>query len=216
MVTLIDPSDIKDGKIRCSKSFSVPTSGYDDHTIGIVVNNYYTRNSETDDDVIVIYQSSLTEFMTGGGYVTISSPGGTIPAEIGTKNNFGFNVKYNKKGKPQGHVNIIYRNGDNVYQIKSTAIISASVMPWTPVKPGTGSFTSKANLVDITNPLNPVGIASNANLEMVITDNGEPGSSDTIGVTLSDGKSNALLFSNNWNGAKTQQKVLTGGNLFIH
>ena len=47
-----------------------------------------------------------------------------------------------------------------------------------------------------------------------MTDKGEPGSNDTIGVTLWDG--NKLVFSSEWKGAKTSEKVLNGGNLVVH
>jgi hypothetical protein len=47
-----------------------------------------------------------------------------------------------------------------------------------------------------------------------MTDRGEPGSSDTIGVTLWDG--GKLVFSSEWNGAKTLEKQLDGGNLVVH
>ena len=38
-----------------------------------------------------------------------------------------------------------------------------------------------------------------------MTDKGEPGSNDTIGITLWDGST--LLFSSEWNGAKTLEMV---------
>ena len=47
-----------------------------------------------------------------------------------------------------------------------------------------------------------------------MTDKGEPGSSDSIGVTLWN--VNTLLFSSEWNGAKTLEKVVQGGNLVVH
>ena len=43
---------------------------------------------------------------------------------------------------------------------------------------------------------------------------GEPGSSDTIGITLWD--CSKLLFSSEWTGAKTLEKLLYGGNLVVH
>jgi hypothetical protein len=47
-----------------------------------------------------------------------------------------------------------------------------------------------------------------------MTDNGSPGANDTIGITLWDG--NNLLFSSEWNGAKTLEKQIDGGNLVVH
>jgi len=48
-----------------------------------------------------------------------------------------------------------------------------------------------------------------------MTDRGEPGSSDLIGITLYD-KNSALWLSSNWNGTKTLEQQLGGGNLVAH
>ncbi len=47
-----------------------------------------------------------------------------------------------------------------------------------------------------------------------MTDKGEPGSNDTIGITLWNG--NTLVFSSEWTGAKTLEKQIDGGNLVVH
>ena len=77
------------------------------------------------------------------------------------------------------------------------------------------AFNGKANIQDITDPLNPISIDGNATLQVELTDNGEPGSSDTIGITLWN-KSGGLWFASNWNGTKTVEQALGGGNLVIH
>jgi hypothetical protein len=46
---------------------------------------------------------------------------------------------------------------------------------------------------------------------MTMTDKGDPGSSDTIGISLWNG--NTLLFSSEWSGSKTLEKILGGGSL---
>ena len=50
---------------------------------------------------------------------------------------------------------------------------------------------------------------------MTMHDNGEPGSSDQIGFTLYS-SSNQLLFSSSWDGTKTLEQILGGGNVVIH
>jgi hypothetical protein len=50
---------------------------------------------------------------------------------------------------------------------------------------------------------------------MNMHDQGEPGSTDTIGFTVYD-KNNVLMFSSNWNGAATVEQVLGGGNVVVH
>jgi hypothetical protein len=140
-------------------------------------------------------------------------------------------VKYKKKmTNLQGHVNVIYRgtngSGDlRVYQIKSTAINSLGIK-WSPTScapgpasatcVGTAEFKSKANLTDVTDPLAPIGICSSGQctVQITMTDKGEPGSVDSIGITLWNG--NKLMFSSEWNGSKTLEKFLGGGSVVVH
>jgi len=173
-----------------------------------VVNDYYTRDASADNTIVTI-SKPLNEFITGGGYLIMSNSSGLYPADAGTKANFGFNVKYNKKGTNlKGRVNIIIRNGDRVYQIKSNAINQLSV------DSPNATFNSKANIQDITDPLNPISIDGNAALQMTLTDNGEPGSSDSIAITLWN-KKGGLWYSSNWDGIKTIEQKLDGGNLVV-
>ena len=76
-------------------------------------------------------------------------------------------------------------------------------------------FVSKANLTDITNPLAPLSIGGNLSLQVNLTDNGDPGTSDQIAFSLWDNGS-TLLYSNNWNGTNSIESVLGGGNLVVH
>ena len=55
---------------------------------------------------IAFLASDRAGFITGGGYLVMSSSAGTYAGGSGSKNNFGFNVKYNNSGKNlQGKVN---------------------------------------------------------------------------------------------------------------
>jgi hypothetical protein len=47
-----------------------------------------------------------------------------------------------------------------------------------------------------------------------MTDKGEPGSSDTIGITLWD-KNGGLWFSSRWVAPSTLEQALRGGNLVV-
>ena len=140
--------------------------------------------------------------------------------------NFGFNVNYKNLKNLQGHANIIFRAGGHTYQIKSTAIDSLGIAlqecqgggscsgPVSATCLGLADFRSKANLTDVTNPLAPVSLGGNLTLQITLTDKGEPGSSDTIGITLWNGSK--LFFSSDWKGAKTVETLLKGGNLVVH
>ena len=48
-----------------------------------------------------------------------------------------------------------------------------------------------------------------------MTDQGEPGSTDTFAITLYD-SSNNVLFASNWDGTTTVEQVLGGGNVVVH
>jgi hypothetical protein len=139
--------------------------------------------------------------------------------------NFGFNVKYTKgsKTQPQGHLNIIFRAGSRVYQVKSNSVTSLSLGfaqacsgPPSATCWGVSTFESKANLTDVTNPSGPVSLGGNLKLVVTLTDKGEPGSSDSFSVQLSGSGGSPLLFSSSWTGTKTAEKLLGGGNLVVH
>src|SRR3989442_16032860 len=138
-------------------------------------------------------------------------------------NSYGLRVKCTKGGTyRQGIVNITVRNNGRVYKIKGNSMTSLSVQPSQPspcahaasTSPCTATFNGKANIQDITNPL-VMSIDGNATLQVTMTDKGEPGSSDTIGITIWN-KSGGLWFSSNWNSTQTVEQILGGGNLVVH
>ena len=205
------------GTANCTTSLALGA-----HQIDVYVNNYYYG---TTSGIVEIAQPNGS-FVTGGGFLTIGSSAGSYPPDTGSKMNFGFNVSYKNLKSLQGHVNIVFRKGGRTYQIKSTAINSLGIAlkkstgntvcsgPPSATCFGIADFRSKANLSDVTNPLSPVALGGNLTLQLTMTDKGEPGSNDTLGVTLWDG--NKLVFSSEWKGAKTSEKVLGGGNLVVH
>src|SRR2546427_5739726 len=117
---------------------------------------------------------------------------GTIAGDPGTKNNFGFNVKYNKSGTSlQGNLNTIVRRKESdgiqhVYQIKGNSMTSLAVSQlvsgsWvsgctdaTSTSPCKAQFNGKANIQDITNPAAPISVAGNNSLQFNMTDYGSP------------------------------------------
>ena len=100
-----------------------------------------------------------------------------MAADAGTKVNVGFNVQYNKKGTNlQGRATILLRRleRDGVvhgYQIKSNAIESRAA----DVTSGTATFTARASLQDVTDPLNPIADDGHATLQVTMTDWGRRG-----------------------------------------
>ncbi len=214
-VTLVNSADTKTGTAGCNYTATGVTDGGLNLDIVIEVGNYYQNDGVGDTKVSVeVALGGGANFITGGGWLAVTNSTGQYPAAAGSKMNFGFNVKYNKaKTNLQGHVNIIYRSGGRVYQIKSNAISSLTVnfLGTIGKPPANATFISKANLTDVTNPLAPVALGGGYTLQMAMLDNGEPGATDTISFELTN--SGAVVFSSNWDGVKTAQKVLSGGNV---
>jgi hypothetical protein len=216
-VGLVDPADLQTGTATCTWTVDLGSqNGFQAH-IGIVVDGYYTRDAAVDNAIVTITKALDNQFITGGGFLILEGSAGQLAGDDGSKANFGFNVKYNKGGKNLlGKATILVRRLEadgvvHVYQIKSNAITSLSVN----VNDGTAVFNAKANITDVTDPLNPVVIAGNAVLQITMDDNGEPGAADLLGITLWK-KDGGLWFASKWDGVQTVQQALDGGNLVVH
>ncbi len=210
-VGLVSSGDTKTGTATVNVSLSTGNANAASFTIGIIVTGYYTRDHSADNTVVTV-SKPLGDFITGGGYVTLSSGAGLIQPKQGSKNNFGFNVKYTKSGTNlQGNLNTIIRSENGkVYQVKGNVMTSLAVNASTK----TALFNGKANIQDITNPLAPLPVDGNASLQVSMTDGGEPGSSDKIAITVWN-KAGGLWFASHWNGSKTTEQLLSGGNLKV-
>jgi hypothetical protein len=220
-IGLVSLSDATIGTATCSASLNAnSTTGGTPYTIGIVIGGNYFRNSSDDNQTVNVYIPQ-NNFITGGGYLANSTSAGQYPGGTGQRTNFGFNVKYNKSGTNlQGNINVIVRNNGRVYQIKGNSMTSLAEQVCTTTgcptttSPSTATFNGKASIQDITNPLYPISIDGNATLQVTMTDYGSP-TSDTIGITVWD-KSGGLWFASSWNGTRTGEQALAGGNLSVH
>ncbi|MEH6538408.1 MAG: HYR domain-containing protein [Psychroserpens sp.] len=223
VVNLIDPSDPTTGTISYNWLVDIGNSTSESFTVGILVgtlddNGYYLRDRSVDNTVVTVYVP-VGDFITGGGYIIPEESFGVYASTDGLKTNFGYNVKYNKKGKKlKGNMNIIFRRDVggviHTYQIKGNAIQSLGVNIADP-DAKFGEFITKANLKDITDPLYPISLGGNLKLKVEMTDRGEPGIDDSIGINLTN-SSNTLLYSSNWLGISTEEMLLSGGNLVVH
>jgi hypothetical protein len=211
-VGLVDLGDAKVGTASQNVSINIGTAESLSITVGVFVNGWYVGDSAGDSTVITI-SKPIPGLVTGGGYLLMTDSAGLYPGDEGTKSNFGFNIrKDNKMKSPKGNINIIVRNGGRVYQIKGNAMTSLAVQA--NGNPRTATFNGKANITDITNPLAPISIDGNGSLQVVMSDRGEPGRTDTIGITLWN-KDGGLWFTSNWDGTRTLEQVLAGGNLVV-
>jgi hypothetical protein len=218
---LVNPADTTAGVVSYNWVVPVPSSGGQSYAIGVKVDCNTDPNPDEGNYIgsaqatLNVCRSNINEFITGGGHIKPTASNGQYPASPNLKLNFGFNVKWNKSLKNlQGNVNIIYRTTTNVYQIKSTSMTSLSINSTDPCSKK-AIFISKANLQDVTNPnIAPVAILGGLTLQLHLTDNGEPGNNDKIGVTLWNG--NTLVFSSNWVSTQTVEMILMGGNIVVH
>jgi len=218
-VGLVNPSDTKVGVVSCYWNGSLSSlSNAEEHDITVVVGGNYTGTS--DPTPITISPASIANFITGGGYLVLSNSAGTTPGALNSKLNFGFTVKYNKGGtNPQGKVTAILRaaNGKK-YQIKSTAIDSLSVNPvnLTNKTTGTGVFTAKANIIDLSTGLT---ISGTYTMKLYVQDNGEPGgpkwNEDQLYLVIFN-SAGGIWFTSKWNGTQTVVQPITNGNLQVH
>lgn len=224
----VDPLDPTTGVV--TYDWSVTINGNDNSVVtqlGTLVglpscaDCYYQRDDASDDVVVVVYEP-VGDFITGGGFIMPELSAGPYASDVGSKANYGFNVKYNKKGtRLQGKFTMIVRSDGRVYQIKSNAIESLGVNIADPDK-DVAVFTSKANLKDVTDEFSNSG-EGNLILKVNITDRGEPGVDDEIGISLwsavkVDGQWTAdeLLYSSEWDGLQTLEQYIAGGNLVVH
>jgi hypothetical protein len=93
-----------------------------------------------------------------------------------------------------------------VYLIKGSTITSVVV------NGNKATLRGPATIYDVTNGSSVVD--GNATFEVSITDAGEPGSGDTIAITIRD-STTGLWYSSNWNGVMTVEQTLVGGNIKV-
>jgi hypothetical protein len=212
---LVNASDAKTGTVLCNWSANIAGADSQAFTVGIRVGGRYLRDDSTDDAVVTV-SKPLTSFITGGGYLVNATSSGRFPGNRGKRTNFGFNVKYNKsKTNLQGAINTIVRSGARVYQIKGTAMTSLATRPAAnATSASAATFEGRASIRDITNPAVPISVDGGATLQVAMSDWGEPGSKDAIAITIWS-KSGELWFSSAWNGTKTIEQLLGGGNLVV-
>ena len=207
---LINPADITTGVVVYNWTTNIGTADYSTFDLKVKANCYFTGEDQT---VITVYKP-VGDFITGGGNIKPTLSSGVYASTPGLKANFGFHVKFNKKGTSlQGGMNIIFRRqvgGETqLFQIKTNSMSTLGVNISNP-RAKTGVFTSKVNLKNLTTG---ESLGGNLQLQVKITDRGEPGANDDIAITLWDGK--ILLYSSNWTGLNTAPLLLSGGNLVV-
>jgi hypothetical protein len=220
-VGLVVTTDATTGTVSCQTSLRIGSTSGSSYTIGVIVSGWYTSNASTNDTVVTVAQRLATGFITGGGHLINRSSAGQQPGAVGARTNFGFNVKYTKSGTNlQGQINVIVRNAGRTYQIKGNVMSSLVTRNPCPNRTAsstcvaTATFTGKANITDITDPLATISLGGNQLLTVKMTDRGEPGNTDSIAIQLAN-SNGGLWFSSNWDGTRTVEQTLQNGNLVV-
>ena len=184
-------------------------------TVGIRVGGNYSRNAP-DDYSMVTVSKPVGGSTTGGGFViNTGSSGGSVAPDVGEKTTYGFEAKYSSKGN-SGNVNLVVHHGINDYQFTATSI-STVTFPAADSIPGIrATFSGTGNILDITNPAQPVTLYTGATIQASVHDDGEPGTSDTVGFTirLADTQK-TLWYSNNLISGQTVEQKENGGNIQV-
>jgi hypothetical protein len=208
-VGLVSAADTKTGTATCTWNADIGSADSQTYTVGTVVNNDYIRDDPSEDAVITITRPG-TNYVSGSGFLVMSNSGGLYPGKAGTRNTFGFYAKYPAKGKnPDGYVVITMQSGNRIYQIRSASLTSL-----TSPASGKAILTAKATIREVTSRRGGDVIDRDAALQLTMTDKGEPGTSDTLGITVWNTKG-GLWFSSNWDGTKTVEQTLGKGNLVV-
>ncbi len=222
-VTLVFAGDETVGSASCDYSGSLGNAEELPLEVRIVVGNYYIDTS--DNEVVVLIVTPGEGKITGGGQLEMDYSAGLYAADPEQSTNYGFNAMAVEKGKKKtqlkGRATIIVRSIDgHKYKIRSNALLTLGV-DLDPDGDGNSNdepfyaeFESKANMTDVTDPLNPISMGGNLLLQLRMTDNGEPGENDTISFTVWD--DGTLLFSSNWNGSQSVEQSVARGNLQVH
>lgn len=188
------------------------------------INGYYNGEVCFETATEVTVSAPSQDFVTGGGYVALDNNAyGKYKGDPGTKNNFGFSVKWNKSYSSiqGGGINLMTRSGNHTYKLKGNKVTSLTVTPANGTTPATATFTCNAVVSDIVNNV-VVGSEGNCTAVIEITDVCEPGSgarssTDLIAITVKD-KNGVVIYSNKWDATarKTTKQELSGGNIQIH
>jgi hypothetical protein len=195
-----------------------------------ILSGWY-RGSQSGPTTITIAISGADN-VAGGGFILLPTSGslsnGAFAGDAGSKMNFGATMKWNKSGKNlQGQINIVFRKIEGgmrrVYQIKSNAINSLSVVD-VPSAGRQATINTKAELREVTDPMNPVAWHGNHDLTLVLfeSSSNSTGALDRISVRLvnpstrtSPSLAAGLLFTNSLSGSNSVQQLLGGGKIQI-
>ncbi|MFM9050966.1 MAG: HYR domain-containing protein, partial [Bacteroidota bacterium] len=209
-VSLLNPSDPTVGTVATTTTLTLPSNSDGmTYEVRFTVKSYYT---ETSTITLQVSRASVSDFLSGGGFNVITRSQGSYKADSLSRNNFGFQIKWNKSNRNlQGGINCIFRRTEN--GVRKTFQLKGNLMSSLSVDKNTGAlcFTGKANLQDITNPTSPVSIFGGLTFQIKGFDKGEPGTSDQVVFTAYNGST--LVYTSHWINTGPKEDTIDGGNI---
>jgi hypothetical protein len=211
-------TDTRVGSILLDTIFNIGSNNSLPYEIGVEVDSFYT--SSTNSIASLVVSKTVDDFVTFGGNLLMNpnTSAGLYPSNFGSKVNFGGQAKWNKnRNNLQGGVNLIWRTGgDNVYQAKgilggNNGSLSVNT---TNASNKRATIIAKANITDTRTGL-PVPNTNGSTITINLRDRGEPGFTDSISIEVRN-SAGLLIFSTNWTGVRTDERMLSGGNIQIH
>ena len=201
-----------DGWVTCGYGGGLAVNTY---TIEVTVNGgYYAGYAE---DVLVVYDPSLG-FTTGGGWFYWPGTDDPDTGYPGDKTNFGYTMKYNKKGaKVKGSLLLIRHLPDGtIYRVKSNALYGLALGEFEDGDEtyGWASFSGKSTYLEPGWP-EPIG---NHNFIAYVEDRNEPGSGvDRVWIEVWDKEGNVIpvMSMSGEPDAASNAEEIGGGNLVV-
>jgi hypothetical protein len=204
---------------------SVPTNQYSiTIKFGLSAPGYTFEQACTDNPLVTV-SANASGFVTGGGFTVPANAGGTLMTGAnGNKNNFGFNVKYNKANTQyQGNFNTIVRTSaygvTRNFQVKSSQPNKLMVGQISPTSWRADIVYNSANIQDLTNGQG----YGTGTVYLTVYDNGEPGTGvdqiyikvvNNTGSTIYESSIGGPSNSTTQGGYKVP--TLNGGNIQVH
>ena len=189
------------------------TCDFDDIPVNVysvevdVVGNYYTGSGE---DVLVVYDPDLG-FTTGGGWFYWPGSEDVASGYPGDKTNFGYTMKYNKKGqRVKGSLLVIRHLPDgSIYRLKSNSLDGLALGESADF--GWASFTGKATFMEPGS--DPIG---NHEFLIYVEDYGQPGAGvDRFWIQVLDKDDNLVSELSMDEPALDKAELLEGGNILV-
>lgn len=214
-VGLSDADDERVGTVACQWPVTI-TGSSRTFTVGVVVDGYYARDAASDDVTITVRRPVASHSASGTAVLRLTGSAGALAGDDGALAAVTFNGSFARGGRTlQGSATVLVpRTEDDgsvhVYRISTTSVTALTVFSG----PRTATLDGVATITDVTNPAAPVTVATGALFELTMDDNGNRGTTDTLGITVWN-PAGGLWFASRTDGVQTVQQRLAAGNLTV-